>query len=104
MKLNYTFNDCNLDVNIEVIHLSKVILNVTFCSYFSFCLPTFTGCPAQLSGLAARDLQMLTAIEELNSKLSTVLSNQRVILRHLQVAASGDISGGIILPLTSTSN
>ena len=47
MKLNYTFNDYNMDVNIKVIHLSKVVRNVTFCSYFSFRLPTFTGCPAQ---------------------------------------------------------
>ena len=48
---------------------------------------------------------MLTAMEELNSKFNLVLSNQRVILRHLQVGACGpttdDIPEGIILPLTS---
>ena len=48
---------------------------------------------------------MLTAMEELNSKLNTVLNNQRVILRHLQVGACGpttdNIPEGIILPLAS---
>ena len=48
---------------------------------------------------------MLTAMEELNSKLNTVLNNQRVILRHLQVGACGptndDIPEGIILPQAS---
>ena len=58
-----------------------------------------------LSELAARNLQMLTAIEELNSKLSTVSTNQRAILRGMQVGAvgptSGDILGAIIIQLTS---
>ena len=58
-----------------------------------------------LSELSARNLQMATANRELNSKLSTVSSNQRAILRGMQVGAVGptsyDIPERIILPLTS---
>ena len=57
-----------------------------------------------LSELAARNLQLLTAIKELNSKLKMVSSNQRAIL--MQVGAveptSDDILEAIIIPLTST--
>ena len=58
-------------------------------------------CP---NGFAARDLQMLTAIQELHGKMDGIAVTQRAILRHLQVQTTAgveELPDSVTLPVNT---